>query len=430
MQKEISIGILGCGTVGTGVVQLLQQKREEFFHKVGVYVNIKKILVKDPEKNRPDFIPKNLFTNSINDIVNDSEIKIVVELIGGTEPACSFILDSIKKGKHIVTANKEVIAKLGKKIFSTASDYGVSVYIEGSVGGGIPVIQTFKRNLVSNKILSFMGIINGTTNYILTEMSTKNREFNEVLKEAQNLGYAESDPVSDIEGYDAVYKLAILSSIIFGHRIEIDEIYREGISKISSKDILYTKAFGYVIKLLAIAKHEDNILQARVHPTLIPVSHPLASVNGVYNALLIKGDAVGDVMLYGQGAGMMPTASVVVSDILNIISEIDNPTPNRLMSCQHKDSCKLTSVNESVNSCYLRIHTLDQPGVLGTIGKIFGDSGISINSLLQRKETKEDAEIVFITHPVKWESIKKAVNMLQNFSTIKEICSVIRIEDI
>lgn len=423
----LNIGILGAGNVGTGVINVIQQKKNEFEKKIGDSINIKSIAVRDLEKYRGKFSDNIQLTNSPEIIVNDPEINMVVELIGGENPAKDLILQAIKNKKHVVTANKEVISKHGKEIFSEAKKNGVLIYIEGSVAGGIPIIQTLKRDLIANKVNSLMGIINGTTNYILTEMTQKKRDFSDVLKEAQKLGFAEADPTSDIEGYDAAYKLSILVSLVFGQQVNINEIYREGIDKISIKDIEYAARLGYTIKLLAIAKHhDDGSYEARVHPTMIDSNHPLASVNGSFNAIWLNGDCVGDFMLYGRGAGQLPTTSAVVADILNLA--LDRKVKDILEDSEENSYLKISSIDKTKAKYYVRLSSTDKPGVMGIIGRDLGFSDVSINSLWQANTDGDTAEIVLITHPVSEANMNKAIDLLKNSDGIKEINSLIRVE--
>jgi homoserine dehydrogenase len=424
----LKLGLLGAGTVGSGVVKVLSEKKQEFEGKIGSDLEIKAIAVKDKSKLRDQSFKGITITEDPRELVNDPEIDIIVELIGGAEPAKTLIIEAIKNGKHIVTANKEVIAKYGNEIFELAHEKKVLVYIEGSVAGGIPIIQTLKRDLIANKVKSLMGIINGTTNFILTEMTQKKRSFSEVLKEAQQLGFAEADPTSDIEGFDPVYKLSIIASLIFGHKINLDEIYREGITKIAIQDIEYASKLGYIIKLLAIAKqHDDGTYEARVHPTMLPADHPLASVNGSFNAIWLNGDCVGDFMLYGRGAGQLPTASAVVADILNLAMEMK--LRNLLTISQDQDFLKISSMDKVMSQYYIRLLTTDRPGVMGIIGRDLGISGVSISSIWQSSTDGSTAEIVLITHPVHEEKMNKAINLLKNSEGIKEIGSLIRVED-
>lgn len=430
MSHEISIGLLGCGTVGSGVVKLLQEKKALYINRTQVSPVIKKILVRDKHQQREGIHPE-LLTTDPADILDDPEIQIVVEVMGGIEPTRDYLLRAIHSGKHVVTANKALMALHGADLFDAAKETGVALHYEAAVAGGIPIIQTLKRSLVSNTLDSVYGIINGTTNYILSAMTEEGREFHEVLKEAQEKGFAEADPTDDIEGFDAAYKLGLLASLVFNRRIDVADIHRVGIQQISAQDIDYAKQFGYVIKLLAIAKRTHNGMEARVHPTMIPVEHPLASVNGVYNALLVKGDAVGDLMFYGRGAGKMPTASSVVADILNIASEIaeDSP-PNLLMSCQNSpEIAELSPPEKVINRYYIRIQVEDKSGVLGQIGQVLGEEDISIHTLLQTKHRPGEAEMVVITHPVSEQKLRQAVGKIQHLAHTRKIDSIIRVED-
>lgn len=428
MSEKLGIGILGCGTVGSGVIKLLQEKSQLFAHRSEIELEVRKILVRDPERVREGVDP-DLLTTEAEEILHDPEIQIVVEVMGGVNPAKAYLLEALQSGKHVVTANKALLAQHGAELFDAASESGVALHFEAAVAGGIPIISALKRGLVSNTLRSVYGIINGTTNYILSAMTEEGRDFDEVLKEAQAQGYAESDPTDDVEGFDAAYKLAILASLIFNKRMDVRQIHRVGIQRISAQDIAYAKQFGYTIKLLAIAKRTPNGLEARVNPTMIPAGHPLASVNGVYNALLVQGDAVGDLMFYGRGAGQMPTASAVVSDILNIAVELDAP-PNLLMGCQHSSEvAQLSSPDHVINRYYLRIQTEDKSGVLGHIGHLLGKEDISIHTLIQTKHRPGEAEIVLITHPVSELKLRQAVAELRKLETTREIDSIIRVED-
>lgn len=421
----MKIGIIGGGTVATGVVKVLTEKKAHFYSKYGFELEIKKISVKNLEKQRHEYFEKIEVNNNPESLVNDPEIDIIVELIGGTEPAKDLILSALKNKKHVVTANKELIAKHGKELFDVAKENNVFLNIEASVAGGIPIIQTLKHGLNANKINKMIGIINGTTNYILTEMTQKKRDFFEVLQEAQKLGYAETDPTADIEGYDVMYKLSILSFLAFDKHLDYNEIYREGISNITVKDIDFAEKMGYVIKLLAIAKQDDNNYEVRVHPAMIPKKHPLASVNGSFNAIWLNGDCTGDFMLYGRGAGELPTASAVVSDIISIVTEMKNNSS----IFDNKETIKISNIENIVSKYYLRIETDDKTGIIGIIGKDLGDSEISIGTLWQEKTENNNAEIVIITHPVSEKNMQKALALLKNSAGIKKISSIIRVED-
>ncbi|MBC7543170.1 MAG: homoserine dehydrogenase [Candidatus Sericytochromatia bacterium] len=423
----IGVGMLGCGVVGAGVVKLLQDKSALYAHRTGRRIELAKVGVRDPHKDRGVALDAALLTTDLHAVTTDPDVDIVVELMGGTEPAVELMLEAIRHGKHVVTANKEAIAKFGREIFTAANEMGVDVYFEASVGGGIPVIQPFKRSLIANEVTELAGIINGTTNYILTAMTEQARDLADVLDEAQRLGYAEADPTADVDGHDAKYKLAILASLIFGCRIDVDQIHCEGIRGVTATDIAYAKQFGYVIKLLAKAAQHERGIEARVHPCLVPVGHPMAAVNGVYNALFLKGDAVGDVMLYGRGAGQMPTASAVVSDILNIASDITAAKSSRLMACQHNHTGTLLPMSETISQFYLRLSTHDRPGVLGFVGSGLGQHGISIETFVQSRVTGGLAEMVFITRPAREADIQHALTQLKASDSVHDVSSVLRV---
>lgn len=421
----MKLGIIGGGTVATGVVKIITDKKQCFFEKYGFNLEIKSIAVKNIEKERHSYFKDYEVTTNIDKIVSDEDIHIIVELIGGTTTAKELITKALNNKKHVVTANKELIAKHGKELFELANKNNVSLHIEASVAGGIPIIQTLNHGLNANKINKMIGIINGTTNYILTEMTQKKRDFAEVLAEAQKLGYAESDPTDDIEAFDALYKLTILSSLAFDKNIDYKEVFREGITNITVKDIEYAEKLGYIIKLLAIAKQNDDSYEARVHPAMLSKKHPLASVNGAFNAIWLNGDAIGDFMLYGRGAGELPTASAVLADILSIGMEAKNNS----VLVREKNTINISSIDNTTSKYYLRIETTDKTGIIGIIGKDLGDSEVSIMSLWQEKTENGNAEIVLITHPVLEKNMKKAIGLLKESSGIKEISSVIRVED-
>ena len=390
--KKVKIALLGLGNVGRGVWNILQMNGEEIMKRSGCQVEVAKILVRDPSKARAVKVPEELITTNFDEILNDDSIKIIVEVMGGIEPAKDFILKSLSKKKHIVTANKMLLATYGDELFKKADEEEVMLNYEASVAGGIPIIQAINESLTANKIEKLYGIINGTTNFILSKMELEGSDFGDVLKEAQEKGYAEADPTSDIEGFDAQYKLVILSSLAFGTKVKIDDVYREGITKITSKDIRYAKDFGLVIKLLAIAKEIDGKLQLRVHPTMIPQTHPLANVHDSFNAVFIKGNAVDDLMFYGRGAGDLPTGSAVVADIVSILrSDVEK---NNLW---HKE---IGEINDITSRYYIRTTVTDRPGVLGEITAIFGRHGVSLRSVIQRGRIKNEEEVglVLVTH--------------------------------
>ena len=409
---------------------ILKANKEEIMKRSVYEVEIGKILVRDKSKKRGVEVPDEVVTTDFNDILNDDSIKIVVEVMGGIEPAREYIIESIKRKKHIVTANKMLLATRGDELFKLADENGVMFNYEASVAGGIPIIQGINESLAANKIEQLYGIINGTTNFILSKMELEGSDFNDVLKEAQEKGYAEADPTSDIEGFDAQYKLAILSSLAFGTKIDIDKVYREGITKVSAIDMEYAKNFGMVIKLLAIVKDIDGKLELRVHPTMIPETHPLANVYDSFNAVFVKGNAVGDLMFYGRGAGDLPTGSAVVGDIISILRsniDIENVIPvtkNNLWQKEIKD------IKEVKSKYYIRTTVEDRPGVLGEITTIFGKYGVSLRSVIQKGIEKhgEKVTLVLVTHDTIEENFQNAIDSIKKSNFIKDINNIIRIE--
>ena len=425
------IGLLGLGTVGAGTAEILLSP--EGRHPLVKELEIYRVGVRDISKPRSVQIPPDILTTDIESIVTDPEIDIVVEVLGGLEPARSLILKAIAHGKHVVTANKAVISRYGDEIFTAANEKGVYVSLEASVGGGIPVIQPLKQALGVNRIQSVTGIINGTTNYILTRMRDEGADFGEVLADAQKLGYAEADPTADVEGLDAGDKIAILASLAFGGRIKLEDVYCEGITKVGAADIAYAEKLGFVIKLLGIAKKLDadnELLSVRVHPTLVPKSHPLASINGVYNAIFIEGEPIGQVMFYGRGAGAGPTASAVVSDMINIAAVLktrDESKLHPLLACSHQHYCQIAPMDELVTRFYARFLTKDHPGVIGKLGTCFGDRGVSLESLVQTGFQGELAEIVVVTHDVREGNFREALEEIRGLDSIDSVASLLRV---
>jgi homoserine dehydrogenase len=423
----IKLGILGLGTVGSGTVQLLQDTAGR--HSLLEAIEIVQVGVRDISKSRAIALP---LTSDLNSIVTNPEIDIIVELIGGLEPARELILKAIENGKHVVTANKAVISRFGAEIFTAANQAGVYVMLEAAVGGGIPVIQPLKQSLSVNRIHRVTGIINGTTNYILTRMQAEGSSFDEVLPDAQKLGYAEADPTADVDGWDAGDKIAILASLAFSGRINREEVYCEGIRQVSKTDIAYAEKLGFAIKLLAIAQRTppNPSLSVRVHPTLVPKTHPLASINGVYNAILIEGEPLGQVMFFGPGAGAGATASAVSSDILNLVAKIKtqgSKSLDPLLACSHQDYCQLTPIAELVTRFYARFLTKDQPGVIGKLGTCFGKHGVSLESVVQTGIQDELAEIVVVTHDVQEGNFRQALEEIRTFEAIDTIASLLRV---
>ncbi|MEB3311873.1 MAG: homoserine dehydrogenase [Snowella sp.] len=427
------IGLLGLGTVGTGTVAILQDPlgRNPLLKDIEVH----RVGVRSLEKNREVNLPLGVLTTDLEAIVTDPDIDIVVELMGGLEPARSLILKAIAHKKHVVTANKAVIARYGHEIYSAANEARVYVLLEAAVGGGIPIIKPLKQSLGANRIQSIIGIVNGTTNYILTQMTTEGADFETVLAEAQKLGYAEADPSADVDGYDAADKIAILASLGFGGRVKREDVYCEGIRQVSAMDITYADKLGFVIKLLAIAEglqgEESEVLQLRVHPTLVPKAHPLANINGVYNGILVEGNPLGQVMFYGRGAGAGPTASAVVSDVLNIVGILSSSQVtddlDPLLSCIHQHYCQVTPIENLETRFYARFLCYDMPGVIGHIGMSFGNHQVSLESVVQIGFQEECAEIVVVTHNVKEGNFRAALAEMEQLEAIKAIPSVLRV---
>ncbi|MBW2018852.1 MAG: homoserine dehydrogenase [Deltaproteobacteria bacterium] len=432
--KKIHIGLLGFGTVGSGMVKILLENREVIESRLGASLTLKWIAARDLEKDRGVAVDASLLTTDAEMVIDDPEIDIVVELIGGYEPSKRFILKAIENGKQIVTANKALLAAHGDEIFSAASRKGVEVGFEASVGGGIPLIRSIKEGLVANRIRGLFGILNGTANYILTKMTDQGEPFPKVLKEAQALGYAEADPTFDIEGIDTAHKLTILLSIAYGIPINFKAVYTEGISKVTPLDIKFMKEFGYRIKLLAISKDDGEAIEARVHPTLIPNDTMLANVNEAYNALYIKGDAVGNVMLYGPGAGMMPTGSAVVSDLVDVARNILNGTHGRVPLVGYQPASvkarRVKSIEELEAQYYFRFSAEDRPGVLSKISGILGKHQISIKSVHQKgRDLVGAVPIVMITHKAKEAGVRMALSEIDHLDVVKDKTILIRIED-
>lgn len=432
MKNDIKVGLIGFGTVGASAVKIINENNAKVSRRAGGKIIVKWIADKDITTSRGIKIDKKILTTDAYRIINDPEIDIVVELIGGVEPAHKFIIDALNNGKHVVTANKAVLAKYWEEIMETAKKNGVDVYIEASVGAGIPVIQALHDGLAANNIKSIYGIVNGTTNYILTRMLEDKKDFAEVLKDAQKKGYAEADPSTDLEGKDAGNKLAILSSIAFDTVVDLKDVYVEGISRITRKDMLNARELGYVIKLLAIAKAADGELDVRVHPALISCEHQLAAVDDVYNAVYFVGDAVGPVMFYGQGAGGASAASAVVSDIIYISRNIINGIAGRVPSVffeKEKSKIKIKSIDEIKFRYFLRFIVLDKPGVFAKIAGVLAKYGISISSVDQKEQDSgSKVPVIITTDEAKEKEMRNALAEIDKLSVTKEKTLALRIE--
>ena len=435
-EEHINVGIIGLGYIGSGVFKLIESQKAYIANKTGKSIKIKRVADKDIRDRAAKFDPEIrtdiIFSDNPEDIINDPDIDIVVELVGGIDFAYKYVLDSLNKGKYVVTANKDMIANKGESLFAAAADNNVDILFEASVGGGIPIIGPMKSSLAANNFSKIVGIVNGTTNYILTRMQMENLSFDDALKVAQELGYAEKvNPAADIEGNDAACKLAILCSIAFNSRVVFNEVYKEGIKKITLEDIKHAGDLGYVIKLLAIGSDEGGSICARVHPALIPKEHILASISYANNAVYLYGNFVGEVMSYGQGAGDRPTASSVVGDIIQIARNLNRENKRPVFGCTCFINKPIKPIDEMENKFYALMEVKDKPGVLARIAEVFGSNSVSIESMIQ-KQTGESgsAKIVFITHKVLNEYMFKSINEILKLDVVKQVLNVIRVEDL
>jgi homoserine dehydrogenase len=430
--ETIQIGIIGLGTVGTGVVKILQQNQKTIQHRLGVTLEVGKIADLDLVTDRGISLDRSLLTTDANEVINDPGIPIIAELIGGEEPAATYIHKSIDQGKHVVTANKALLSVRSSEIFRAAYDRNVEIGFEGSVCGGIPVIQAIKDGLAANHITMILGILNGTANFILTRMTDEGGNFEDVLAEAQKLGYAEADPTLDIDGDDTAHKLSILLSLVYGQQVRPDDVYVEGITRITPLDIEFARQLGYRIKLLAISKHDDDGIEARVHPTLIPAGSLIAHVKGVYNAVFVTGDAVGSTMFYGQGAGMMPTGSAVVSDIMRIAGNIlcAKRTQSSQLFVHDSGAVGIKRKNRIRTKYYLRFSAMDRPGVLSKISGILAKYDISISSVIQRgRQVGGSVPIFMLIHEALEEDVDRALQEIDSLPETLDQTMVLRIED-
>lgn len=432
--NEIKAGLLGLGTIGTGVAKLLMTNADLIEAKVGARITLKKIADLDITTDRGIELPEGILTTNADEVLTDPEISVVIELIGGYEPAKRFVLKAIENGKHVVTANKALLALHGDEIYPAAARKGVEVLFEAAVGGGIPVISAIRGNMAANNFSTVFGILNGTCNYILTRMTKEGIDFADVLKKAQELGYAEADPTFDIEGVDTAHKLALLVSLCFGTRVTFSDIHTEGISSLSSVDISFARDFGYKIKLLAIGKRDGDRVEARVHPTMIPVNNPLADVDGAFNAIRLAGDFIGPVMFYGRGAGMDATASAVVGDIIEVARNLMAGIGRRCAPLGFRDDAVATlalkPMGEIESKYYIRFSAVDRPGVLARISGVLGRYNISIESMVQSaRMAGEEVPIVIMTHEALERDVRKALDEIDTFDIITQKSQLIRIED-
>ena len=425
-KKVIHAALLGFGTVGTGVYKVLKNQEEEMEAKLGSVVRIKKIMVRNLEKAAAKVEDPSVLTNNWEEIVNDSDIDIIIELMGGIEPARTCILEALEAGKHVVSANKDLIAVYGKELLDTAETHQVDFLFEAAVAGGIPIIRPLKQCLAGNHMKEVMGIVNGTTNFILTKMTQDKMEFKEALALATELGYAEADPTADIEGYDAGRKVAIMASIAFHSRVVFSDVYTEGITKITAKDIAYAKEFDSVIKLLGAAHNTEKGIEVAVYPMMISNQHPLASVRDSFNAVFVHGDAVDDAMFYGRGAGELPTASAIVGDVLDVVRNMEYGCTGRI-GCGCYRETQVKSIADVKNKFFLRMQVTNQPGVLASIANVFGKHKVSIERIIQKDVEKEKAELVIVTEYVKEGYLQEALDELMQMPILEEISSKIRV---
>ena len=422
--KKIKIGLLGLGTVGTGVYKLIRKRADVMEQTAGAQLEIKKILVHNKNKKR-EGVDESLLTDNWREILEDEEIQIVIEVIGGMEPAKTMIMQALWAGKNVVSANKDLIAEEGRELFDAARENGKDFLFEAAVAGGIPIIRPLKQCLAANEISDVLGIVNGTTNYILTKMFEDGMEFDDALKQAQDLGYAEADPTADVEGLDAGRKVAIMASIAFHSRVVFSDVYTEGITKITAADIAYAKEFDSVIKLLGIARNTGGGIEVGVYPVMLPKDHPLASVRESFNAVFIHGDAVDDAMFYGRGAGEMPTASAVVGDVIDVARNLEYNCTGRI-SCTCYRQIPVKDFGEVQNKFFLRMQVKNLPGVLAQIAQVFGGHKVSIARVVQKNVHSDRAELVIVTEKVKERHMKDAIEELKQMESIYEISSVIR----
>ncbi|OUM98044.1 MAG: homoserine dehydrogenase [Firmicutes bacterium ZCTH02-B6] len=426
MEKPVQVGLLGCGTVGSGVLSILQANAERIAARAGALIEVRRVAVRDLKKYRTVSLDEALLTTDPWEVVSDPSVDIVIEVMGGVDPARDLIAAAVDNGKPVITANKEVLAKHGPELLSLAARRGVDLFFEGSVAGGIPIIKPLRESLAANRVQAIVGIINGTTNYVLTRMSREGMPFAEVLREAQALGYAEADPASDVEGYDAAFKIAILASLAFETPVRVEDVYCEGITRITPEDIRYGRELGYEIKLLAIAREHEGRLEVRVHPAFIPAAHPLAAVTDVFNAIFVRGDAVGELMFYGRGAGSLPTGSAVVADLVDAVRRLRFGGNGRLQPPAAQLPIK--PIEETVSRYYVSLKVVDRPGVLAKIAAAFGENDVSIDSVIQKGRLEDPVDLVFVTHEVQEANIRRALAQISRLPVVRQVSNVIRVE--
>lgn len=428
MKQQINIGLLGLGTVGSGVVHIIQAHQEQLQHQIGCPIQVKKVLVKDFEKKRDVSVEREVLTDRPEDIINNDEIDVVIEVIGGVEETKEYIITALNNKKHVVTANKDLMALYGGELLSIAAENGCDLFYEASVGGGIPLIRSLVEGLSSDRITKMMGIINGTTNYILTKMTNEKASYDDVLKEAQALGFAEADPTADVEGLDSARKMVILSTLGFSMRIDLDDVSVEGISKVGLDDIEYAQQFGYTMKLIGIAESDNGRVEISVQPTLLPNTHPLASVNNEFNAVYVYGEAVGETMFYGPGAGQLPTATAVVSDLVAVVKNMRLGVTGKSVILPQYDK-QLKEKHEIYSKYFLRFQVKDEAGAFSKISSLFADHEISLEKLLQLPVNDNGkAEIIVVTHQTTKQAYEEVVTKLRDLDVVYEVKSSYRVE--
>lgn len=423
-KSVVRVGLLGCGNVGAALVQLVADRGDEIAARTGTRLEIARVAVRSLTRKRPVHLDESILTRDANEVVADPSIDVVVEVIGGIEPARELILAAMAAGKPVVTANKELLANHGAELYTAASAAGVDLLFEAAVAGGIPILRPLRESLAGEDVRRIMGIVNGTTNYILSQMDTEGVSYGDALASAQSLGYAERDPTADVEGLDAAAKAAIMASIAFGVRVVAGDVANEGISKVSAADISFARRLGYTIKLLAICERfDDGSVAARVHPAMVPIEHPLAGVRDSYNAVFVEGDVVGNLMFYGRGAGGGPTASAVLGDVIDAASNLSRGTH---ASVGHLAKAKLRSVDDLASPYYVNVEVRDRPGVLAAVASVFGDHGVSIRSM-EQEGLGDDARIVFITHESTERDVQACLSDLKRLEAVDRVASVLRV---
>ncbi len=422
--RSVKIGLLGCGHVGSALVRLITENGSEIEARSGVHLEVTRIAVRNLARERDVALPASVFTHDSATVVTADDVDVVVEVIGGIEPARELIIEALKAGKPVVTANKELLANVGRELFQTAEGAGVDLLFEASVAGGIPLIRPLRESLAGDRIRRIMGIVNGTTNYILSRMADSGASFSDALAEAQTLGYAERDPTADVEGFDAAAKAAIIASIAFGARVVAGDVYREGISELSDADIASARELGYVVKLLAVAEESERGVAVRVHPTMLPLAHPLASVNDSFNALFIEADAVGELMFYGRGAGGMPTASAVLGDVIDAAKNVVSGARGATIGTLARKTIR--PIDEVESQFYLQLEVADEPGVLAAIAEQFGSHRVSIKSM-QQVGIGDGARLIFITHLAREADVRATIHELRNVPAVHRVGSVLRV---